>query len=65
MKIFGVNYSQTSLNGSPGTDMDSGQMYHVYQNEAGSCCCLFIPLFFIFLSKFQTLKIFRHFSQEL
>ena len=37
-----------------GTYMDSGQMY---VPESG-CCCLFIPLFFIFLSNFQTLKFF-------
>ena len=33
--------------------------------ESG-CCCLFVPLFFIFLSlQFSNIKIFRHFSPEL
>ena len=41
-----------------GTHMDSGQMYHVYQNQA-ACFCLFIPFFFIFLSlQFLTMKFF-------
>ena len=47
-----------------GTHVDSGQMYHVYQNQAAAA--YWSPYFFIFfLSNFQTLKIFAHFYQEL
>ena len=35
-----------------GTHMDSGQMYHVYQNQASALICPFISSFF-FLSNFQ------------
>ena len=40
-----------------GTHMDSGQMYHVYQNQASAACSSLY--FFIFLSlQFSTLKFF-------
>ena len=38
-----------------GTHVDSGQMYHVYQNQAAAYSSLY---FFIFLSTFQTLKFY-------
>ena len=40
-----------------GTNVDNGQMYHVYRNQAAPAYCLFISSFF-FLSNFQTLKCF-------
>ena len=40
-----------------GTHVDSGQMYHVYQNQAAALSHPFISSFF-FLSNFQTLKFF-------
>ena len=40
-----------------GTYVDSGQMYHVYLNQAAALICPSIPSFF-FLSIFQTLKFF-------
>ena len=47
-----------------GTHVDSGQMYHVYRNQAAAV--YWSPYFFIFfLSNFQTLKFFTHFYQEL
>ena len=46
-----------------GTHVDSGQMYHVYRNQAaGAYSSLY---FFIFLSNFQTSTFSSHFSQEL
>ena len=47
-----------------GTHMDSGQMYHVYRNQAAAA---YLSLyFFIFLSlQFSTLKFFVTFSREL
>ena len=46
-----------------GTHMNNGWMYHVYRNQAASA---YLSLyFFIFLSNFQTLIFFCHFSQEL
>ena len=40
-----------------GTHIDSGQMYHVYQNQAAASYSS--PYFFIFLSlQFSTLKFF-------
>ena len=45
------------------THMDSGQMYHVYRNQAAAN---WSPYFFIFFfSNFQTLKFFARFYQEL
>ena len=40
-----------------GTHVDSGQMYHVYQNQAAALSHPFISSFF-FRSNFQTLKFF-------
>ena len=37
--------------------MDSGQMYHVYRNEAAAAY-LFLYFFIFYLSNFQTLKFF-------
>ena len=39
-----------------GTHMDSGQMYHVYRNQAATAYSSFFFIFF--LSNFQKLKIF-------
>ena len=39
-----------------GTVMDSGQMYHVYRNQAAAAYLSLYSVFF--LSSFQTLKIF-------
>ena len=39
-----------------GTYMDSGQMYHVYWNQAAAYSSLYF--FISFLSSFQTLKFF-------
>ena len=47
-----------------GTRMGSGQMYHVYQNQAAALICPFISSFF-FLSNFQHWNFSSHFSQEL
>ena len=47
-----------------GTHVYSGQMYHVYWNQAAAA--YWSPyLFIFFLSNFQTLKFFAHFYQEL
>ena len=49
-----------------GTHVDSGQMYHVYRNQAAcvpdsGCCSLFVCLFLHFFSlQFSNIKIFRH-----
>ena len=41
-----------------GTDVDSGQMYRVYQNQAAAA---YSSLYFIFLSlQFSNIKCFRH-----
>ena len=41
-----------------GTHMDSGQMYHVYQNFKNQAAASYLSLyFFIFLSSYQTLNI--------
>ena len=40
-----------------GTQMDSGQMYHVYQNQAAAAYSS--PYFFIFSLQFLNIKIFR------
>ena len=45
-----------------GIHVDSGQLYHVYQNQAAACSSLY---FFIFLSPIFNIEIFRHFSREL
>ena len=47
-----------------GTHMDSGQMYHVYQNQAAALICPFISSFF-FLFNFQHWNVSSHFSREL
>ena len=43
-----------------GTDMDSGQMYHVYRNQAAALLliCPFISSFFFL--QFSNIKVFRH-----
>ena len=47
-----------------GTHMDSGQMYHAYQNQAAAAYSSFY--FLIYLSvQFSTLKFWSHFSREL
>ena len=46
-----------------GTHMGSGQMYHVYWNQAAASC-LFL-YFFIFLSNFQHWNFWSHISREL
>ena len=47
-----------------GTHLDSGQMYHVYQNQAAALIHPFISSFF-FLSSFQHWNFSSHFSGEL
>ena len=47
-----------------GTHMDSGQMYHVYQNQAAALIYPFISSFFS-LSNFQNWNFWSHFSWEL
>ena len=47
-----------------GIHMDSGQIYHVYQNQAAALIHPFISSFF-FLSNFQHWKFWSHFSREL
>ena len=42
---------------------DSGQMYHVYQNQAAAAYSS--PYFFFFLSNFQHWNFWSHFSREL
>ena len=42
-----------------GTHLDSGQMYHVYRNQAAALIFSFTSSFF-FLSKFPNIKIFCH-----
>ena len=45
-----------------GTHVDSGQVYHVYQNQAAAA---YLSLyFFIFLSNFQHWNFSSHFSRE-
>ena len=44
-----------------GTHVDSGQMYHVYRNQAAAAYCLFISSFF-FLSNVQHWNFSSHFS---
>ena len=46
-----------------GTHMDSGQMYHVYQNQTAAFYSSLY--FFIFLTYFQHWKFWSHFSREL
>ena len=41
----------------PGTHVDSGQMYHIYRNQAAAAY-LFLYFFIFFLSNFQTLNFF-------
>ena len=61
-----LNFTTTLFSGTVrprrltlGTLVDSGQMYHVYQNQAAAAYLSFY--FFIFLSlQFSTIKIFRH-----
>ena len=45
-----------------GTHMDSGQMYHVYQNQAVAA---YSSLYFFILSNFQHWNFWSHFSREL
>ena len=47
-----------------GYHLDSGQMYHVYQNQAAALIQSFISSFF-FISNFQHWNFSSHFSQEL
>ena len=47
-----------------GTDVDCGQMYRVYQNQAAAAY-LSLYFFIFFLSSFQTLNFSSHFYQEL
>ena len=46
------------------THVDNGQMYRVYQNQAAAAY-LSLYVFSFLSSQFSTIKIFRHFSQEL
>ena len=41
-----------------GTHVDSGQMYRVYQNQAGAAAYLFLNFFIFLFSNFQTLQFF-------
>ena len=53
--LFSGNVRPRSL--KLGTHMDTGQLYHVYHNQAAAAYSSFISSFF-FLSNFQTLKFF-------
>ena len=62
LKIFVTFLSETvrSRRVKLGRHMDSGQMYHVYPNQAAAAAYLSL-YFFIFLSlQFSNIKIFRH-----
>ena len=49
-----------------GTHMDSGQMYHVYQNQAAAAAYLFLYFFIFLYLQFSNIKMFlSHLSQEL
>ena len=41
-----------------GTNMNSGWMYHVYQNQAAAAYFFLLIFSFFFLFNYQTLKIF-------
>ena len=61
LKIFVTLFSETvsSRKLKLGTHMDSGQMYHVYRNQAAAIYSS--VYFFIFLSlQFPNIEIFRH-----
>ena len=68
VQLLNINFCHTFLkNCEPGrlkhgTHMDSGQMYHVYQNQAAAYMSHISSIFF--LSNFQTLNIFVALSSE-